>query len=212
MVNKVGFTVERVANFKCEPGKQQSFLRDAKTPGLGLRVTSGGSRTYVFEARAGDRVLRRKIGDARTMLLRDAQEIARDLKRLTDAGQDPRELDKQQQIEEQAATARELVRRAPAIEAWLIYVNAHAGRWSERHKADHEAVARAGGEKITRGRRAGMSDLKEPGILRVLLERPLPDITRTAVEAWVDKEQGRRPTRTRLALSLLSAFLRWCTD
>ena len=212
MVNKVGFTVERVANFKCEPGKQQSFLRDAKTPGLGLRVTSGGSRTYVFEARAGDRVLRRKIGDARTMLLRNAQEIARDLKRLTDAGRDPRELDRQQRLDDQAQALRERAKSAPALEAWQVYVDSHAHRWSDRHKADHDAVARAGGEQITRGKRAGMSDVKQPGILRRLLERPLKDVTRTAIEAWVDEEQAHRPTRTRLALSLLSAFLRWCSD
>lgn len=212
MVNKVGFTVERVANFKCEPGKQQSFLRDAKTPGLGLRVTSGGSRTYVFEARAGDRVLRRKIGDARTMLLRNAQEIARDLKRLTDAGRDPRELDRQQRLDDQAQALRERAKSAPALEAWQVYVDSHAHRWSDRHKADHDAVARAGGEQITRGKRVGMSDVKQPGILRRLLERPLKDVTRTAIEAWVDEEQAHRPTRTRLALSLLSAFLRWCSD
>ncbi len=212
MVNKVGFTVERVASFKCEPGKQQSFLRDAKTPGLGLRVTSGGARTYVFEARAGDRVLRRKIGDARTMLLRDAQDIARDLKRLTDAGHDPRELDREQRLADEAQAVRQRAQSAPALEAWQVYVDAHASRWSARHKADHDAVARAGGEQITRGKRAGMSDVKEPGILRALLERPVKDITRTAIEAWVDEEQVRRPTRTRLALSLLSAFLRWCAD
>jgi integrase len=212
MVNKVGFTVERVANFKCEPGKQQSFLRDAKTPGLGLRVTSGGSRTYVFEARAGERVLRRKIGDARTMLLRNAQEIARDLKRLTDTGRDPRELDRAQRLADEAQALRQRAQSAPALDAWQAYVDTHAARWSERHKSDHEALARAGGEVITRGKRAGMSDVKQPGILRSLLERPLKDITRTAVEAWVDEEQVRRPTRTRLALSLLSAFLRWCAD
>lgn len=212
MVNKVSFTVERVANFKCEPGKQQSFLRDAKTPGLGLRVTSGGSRTYVFEARAGDRVLRRKIGDARTMLLRDAQDIARDLKRLTDAGQDPRELDRAKRLADEAQALRQRVQSAPALEAWQVYVDSHAARWSERHKADHDAVARAGGEQITRGKRVGMSDVKQPGILRPLLERPLREISRTAIEAWVDEERVHRPTRTRLALSLLSSFLRWCVD
>lgn len=212
MVSKVNFTVERVAGFRCEPGKQQSFLRDAKTPGLGLRVTSGGARTYIFEARAGDKVLRRKIGDARTMPLREAQDKARELKRLTDSGQDPRELDRQQQIADQMQAARERAQSAPALEAWEAYVSAHTGRWSERHKADHDSVARSGGETITRGKRVGMSDVKEPGILRPLLERPLREITRTAVEAWVAHEQVRRPTRARLALSLLSAFLRWCAD
>lgn len=212
MVSKVNFTVERVAGFRCEPGKQQCFLRDARTPGLGLRVTSGGARSYIFEARAGDKVLRRKIGDARTMPLREAQERARDLKRLTDNGQDPREIDRAQRLADEAQALRQRAQSAPALDAWQIYVNTNAARWSERHKADHEAVARAGGEIITRGKRAGMSDVKQPGILRALLERPLKNITRTAIEAWVDEEHVHRPTRTRLALSLLSAFLRWCAD
>jgi len=45
------FTVSRAESFACAPGKQQSIYWDAKTPGLGLRVTSAGSKAYVFESR-----------------------------------------------------------------------------------------------------------------------------------------------------------------
>src|SRR5690606_27767627 len=78
--------------------------------------------------------------------------------------------------------------------------------------ADHETMAREGGEVITRGRRAGMAEKKEPGILRPLLVLPLKDITRDSVAAWLEVESSRRATRARLALSLLGAFLRWCGD
>ena len=117
MVQRVNFTVERVANFQCVPNKTQSFLRDARTPGLGLRVTLGGSRTYIFEARAGNKVLRRKIGDARTMLLKDAQAAATDLKRLTDAKKDPRVLDRQHQLALEAEEQKRQVENSPALVA-----------------------------------------------------------------------------------------------
>ncbi len=212
MVQRVNFTVERVANFQCAPDKTQSFLRDARTPGLGLRVTLGGSRTYIFEARAGNKVLRRKIGDARTMLLKDAQAAATDLKRLTDAKKDPRELDRQRQSELEAAEQKRQVENSPALFAWNTYVESNARAWSERYKLDHSVMSRPAGGTITRGKRPGMSDTKESGILRPILELPLAAITRTRIETWVDGERSRRPTRTRLALSMLTAFLNWCRD
>ena len=212
MVQKINFTVERVANFKCDPGKSQSFLRDAKTPGLGLRVTQGGARTYIFEARAGDKVLRKKIGDARTMFLKDAQDAARSLKQLTDQGLDPRELDKQRQADAHAEEQRRRVKDNPALLAWEAYVNSHSRDWSERYKKDHDLMVRPGGGKITRGKRPGMPETKEPGILRPLLELPLSAITRARVEQWIETERDRRPTRARLALSMLNAFLNWCKD
>jgi integrase len=212
MVQRVNFTVERVANFQCVPNKTQSFLRDARTPGLGLRVTMGGSRTYIFEARAGNKVLRRKIGDAKTMLLKDAQAAATDLKRLTDAKKDPRELDRQHQSELAAEEQKRQVENSPALLAWNIYIESNDRDWSKRYKLDHAVMSRPAGGTITRGKRPGMSDTKEPGILRPILELPLAAITRTRIEAWVDGERSRRPTRTRLALSMLTAFLNWCRD
>src|SRR5690606_39889209 len=45
-----------------------------------------------------------------------------------------------------------------------------------------------------------------------LLELPLKEVTRDRVAAWLDSEASRRPTRTRLALSLLATFINWCSD
>src|SRR3546814_3621482 len=73
-------------------------------------------------------------------------------------------------------------------------------------------MSRDGGEKITRGRRNGMPEKKEPGILRPLLDLPLSQITRDAVAEWLEREAPKRATRTRLALSLLATFVNWCTD
>jgi hypothetical protein len=54
-MEKLSFTVSRVESFAWSPGKQQSIYWDAKTPGLGLRVTSAGAKAYVFESRLFDR-------------------------------------------------------------------------------------------------------------------------------------------------------------
>lgn len=212
MVQRINFTVERVANFQCASDKTQTFFRDARTPGLGLRVTKGGARTYIFEARVGNQTLRRKLGDARTMLLKEAQSAAIDLKRLTDAKIDPRELDRQAKANQLSEDQRQKVLNAPALDAWRVYIQASQSVWSERYKSDHDTVARPAGGKITRGKRAGMPDTKEQGILRPILELPLSAITRTEVESWVEKERSRRAARVRLALSMLSAFLNWCSD
>jgi hypothetical protein len=37
-MEKANFTADRVAGFKCEPGKQQTIYWDGKTPGFGVRV------------------------------------------------------------------------------------------------------------------------------------------------------------------------------
>jgi integrase len=212
MAEYSNFTVERVKLFKCDPNKSQSFLRDARTPGLGLRVTKGGARTYIFEARAGERVIRKKLGDARVMLLKDAQHAAQLLKRKTDQGIDPRDLDKEKALANKQKIAKDNAELTPALNAWDTYINDRSEKWSERYKKDHEEIARLGGERITRGRRIGMPEFKAQGILRPLLEKPLRHINSVSIEMWLVSEKKTRPTRTRLALSLLTAFLNWCHD
>ena len=53
-------------------------------------------------------------------------------------------------------------------------------------------MSRAGGEKITRGKRAGQSDRKEQGILRPLLIMRLA-IRATLIKKWKPWEQSSGP-------------------
>jgi len=46
------------------PAAGQAIYRDSELKGFGLRVTSGGARTYVVEKRIGGKVRRVKIGRA----------------------------------------------------------------------------------------------------------------------------------------------------
>jgi len=40
------FTATRIADMQCKPGRNQSIYWDGKTPGLGLRVTTG-AKSYI---------------------------------------------------------------------------------------------------------------------------------------------------------------------
>lgn len=85
------FTSGRVAAFKCAEGKQQSIFWDGKTPGLGIRVTASGAKSYIFQTDLFKKTVRITIGDVRTWSVGKAQDEASRLKALTDQGIDPRE-------------------------------------------------------------------------------------------------------------------------
>src|SRR3546814_6825260 len=56
------FTPGRIASFVCPAGKQQAFLRDAEQPGLGLRVTTAGAKSYIFQGKPAGQVIRMTLG------------------------------------------------------------------------------------------------------------------------------------------------------
>lgn len=64
---------------------------DADTPGLGLRVTQGGARAYIFESRLFGKTIRKVIGDPKTIGLKDARSLASKFKAMVLQGKDPRE-------------------------------------------------------------------------------------------------------------------------
>lgn len=111
-MSKENFTASRVNSFQCKIGKQQSIYWDGKTPGLGLRVTAAGTRSYIFETSLHNKTIRLTIGDIRTWSVIKAQEEATRLKVLTDQGIDPRELLRKRQetiaAEKEAQTAIKL--------------------------------------------------------------------------------------------------------
>lgn len=210
-MHRVRLTPSRIQSFSCPADKQQAFLRDAEQPGLGVRATAG-AKVFIFQGKLAGQAIRMTIGDVSTWTLQDARARARELKTIIDQGRDPRQVVAETTAADMAARKKAEQDKTPALVAWEAYIKARAPRWSARHKADHEAMAREGGEAITRGRRRGMASTKEAGILRPLLSLPLAMIDRDAVAAWADAEAARRPTRARLALSLLSTFLTWCKD
>ncbi|MBU4317471.1 MAG: tyrosine-type recombinase/integrase [Proteobacteria bacterium] len=90
-------------------------------------------------------------------------------------------------------------------EVWLEYIDARKHKWSERHLADHLEISRQGGENFKRGK----GRLKA-GPLAQLMPLNLTDLTPVRIEVWAKLEAAKRGARTRLAFSLLRAFINWC--
>lgn len=207
---KINFTAGRISDFKCPSDKREATLWDATTKGLGLRATAT-SKSYIFLSTLKDgRKIRVTLGDPSNYGIDDARDKATELQASIKKGKDPREVEAKKITASTAKRIQAKVRRAPALDAWGEYIQARTSKWSERHKFDHESMARLGGDKITRGRRNNPEGTTEAGILRPLLVLPLSGITRDAVAAWLEPEAIKRPTRARLAVSLLATFLRWC--
>lgn len=207
---KINFTAGRINDFKCPADKQQAYVWDAVTQGLGLRATAG-SKNYIFQGKLKREVIRVKIGGLDTYGIEEAREQARTLKKILDSGRDPRQVKEETTAADIDKRKQNEIKLTPALVAWDDYIKVRTPKWSERHRIDHAAMVRVGGEKISRGKRAGMSETKEQGILRPLLTLPLSQITRDAVCEWLEPEVAKRPARARLALSVLGTFLMWCS-
>jgi integrase len=204
-MKKEGFTAARIEGYKCEPGKQQTIYWDAKTPGLGLRVTAAGARAYVFESRLFGKTVRLTIGDARAWELSKARTEASRLKTLVDDGKDPREVRAEQQAAHEARQAAKRREDVTVGDAWTAYLSARKPKWSARHYLDHVRLAETGGREVKRGNGQIVA-----GPLAALLPLRLSDLTRARVDSWLEGEAGKRPARARLAFSLLRAFVTWC--
>jgi Site-specific recombinase XerD len=229
-MEKKNFTGERVRDFACEPGKQQSIYWDAKTPGLGLRVTATGAKSYIFESRLHGKTLRLTIGSPDTWLLeshfakdketgkqvevrRGARQEASRLKALVGTGTDPREEDASKRVAHEARRAEARRQTATVGDAWADYLDYLRTALSPKTKkprsarylADHIALAAPGGEPLKRGEGKTVR-----GPLAPLMPLKLSALTAKTVAAWLVDEAQERPTNAAHAYRLLKAFIRWC--
>jgi integrase len=205
MGRRENFTADRVTKFICEPGKQQTLYWDGKTPGLGLRITMAGARSYIFETRLHGKTLRQTIGDQRTWTIGKAQAEATRLKAMADQGIDPRQQKIDLAVAAEAKKTEYLRQEVTLADAWKAYVLARKHKWSERHAQDHESACNRGGEKRKRGKG---NILAAP--LASLLDVKLSDLTAERIASWLDLETSTRPTSTALAFRLLRGCLNWC--
>jgi hypothetical protein len=118
-MEKIGFTSGRIGTLVCKAGQYQTMYRDAKTPCLGLRITKGGVKSFIFETWFNGKSLRSTIGDASTWSIAQAQTEARRLKVLTDQGIDPRETKEQEKRLHRARNAKSVA----GLVVWHEYIN-----------------------------------------------------------------------------------------
>lgn len=102
------------------------------------------------------------IGTVTDWAIEQARSKAQNLKRLIDAGTDPRELERQREAERAAKAAaerageeaRQKEAAAAALtvgEVWAAYLDVRRPFWGELHYKDHIKLARAGGVPAKRG-------------------------------------------------------------
>lgn len=207
MGKRENFTADRVAKFQCEPGKQQSIFWDGKTPGLGLRVTAKGAKSYIFETRLHGKTLRHTIGDIRTWAIGKAQDEATRLKALTDQGIDPRQQAAEQRAKAEAIQAEAKRKDLTLGDVWPVYLETRKAKWSDRHYKDHVLFSTKGGVERKRG-----SGLTVAGPLAALMPLLMSELTGPKIAEWLEAETATRPTNAAQSYRLLRAFIRWAAD
>ena len=230
---KVELSLDKIAKFTCPAGKQQAFLWDTKQPGLAVRVTSTGAKSFVFESKLRWKTIRITLGDVRTWYLnsvwsgigeerkeihRGAREEAGRLRVLIDNGKDPRQVaadeiaaenaKREQEAAAEQARQKEALRNSVTVEkAWAQYLAnppmKKGKTWGERHLADHHKV-------MQQERTKENGKTLTAGALASLAGLPLSELTKERVTEWILAETPKRPTQTALAFRLLRAFLNWC--
>ena len=191
LTQRVNLTVGAIERLACPEGKQQAFMRDSGAPGLRVRVTAAGAKSFVYEAKLNRRTIRRTIGDVKLWSIDQARAEARRLAVVLDGGDDPRELERARLAEAAAKIAA--ARAAAAAQAltvgdlWPRYLaNGKPKRreaWKPRYRADLEAMAAPGGVEKKRG-----EGLTRPGPLFPLLALPLAGVNEDTLKSWFDSE------------------------
>ncbi|WP_052321577.1 tyrosine-type recombinase/integrase [Ralstonia sp. A12] len=218
---KINFTAARVDAHHCPPGEvtekgnpvTQAFLWDSKTPGLGLRATIAGAKSYIFQGKIHGQTVRLTIGDTRSWTISKAQEEARRLQTLIDSGQDPREVKEEQRASYEARQVAALRESATVSQAWADYMSDLRTKISPKTKQprsatyinDHIKLAAPGGTPTKRG-----SKQTERGPLYPLMGLKLSELTTKAICTWLESEVPSRPTSAAYAFRMLKAFARWC--
>ncbi|MGX0136288.1 tyrosine-type recombinase/integrase [Cupriavidus metallidurans] len=210
---KVNFTAERVSSFEAAPGKTQTIHWDAKTAGLGLRVTASGARSYIFESRLFGKTVRVTIGSAQAWPLAKARTEAARLKTVIDSGLDPRELAAEQQAAHSARKAEAERQSVTFSDAWDAYLTELQKKVSPKTKKprssqyieDHRKLAAAGGAEKKRGK-----GLTSQGPLYPLMQVKLSEMTGAKIASWLEDEVAERPTSAAYAYRILKAWARWC--
>jgi integrase len=206
------FTSKRVAMLQHGGGSFPTFHWDGGFPGLGLRITPAGARSFIYQGMLNGKSIRLTIGDISTWTVAQARSEARQLANSFDRGIDPRAV----KAEQRAAKERAGIMVA---DAWERYLAAHKGIWSERHMRDHEYLAKA------------PQDGHVTGIVWPLLQKSLMEFTQGVVKRWAEDaiadfakrqaiaESSGKGTNIRgrnnallQAFIRLRAFWRWCCE
>lgn len=189
---------------KLDPSDKQYFAWDTAYKGLGVRVSPGGSKSFVYQARlaGGGTTKRITLGRYPLMSLQDAITAASGVSKLLVEGVDPKRL-KAEQLAKNKSFARDNVRKSIAFgDLFVQYLAANKAAWSQNYIDDHyEAVRPYLTDKPYKA---------QP--LANIWETPLGELTPDYVERWVRKENETRPTSMARSFRMFKACANWAEE
>lgn len=150
-------------SFPKPPNSGQVDYWDETLPGFGMRVSSGGTRTWVVMYRYNGVKRRMKIGDAKTKGLADARDDAKEALRKAEKGLDP------------ATEKRALTARADTVtELADLYIERHAKKKKRSWKKDRQILDREVLPVIGRKRAVDVTRQDVRDILQPIIDRDAP--------------------------------------
>ena len=205
----VNLTVGAIERLTCPAGKQQAFMRDTGAPGLRVRVTMAGAKSFVYESKLNRQTIRRTIGDVKLWSIEQARAEARRLAVLLDGKKDPREIERQEQADKSAEKAAATAQALTVGDLWPDYLETGKPKrrdaWKPRYLEDLKRMSAPGGEPKKRG-----TGTTRPGPIYPLLALPLVNITEDTLKDWHDTEARSSKHQAARALMMFRGFLRWC--
>jgi integrase len=200
----------------CPTDKPFVLLRDSDKKGLRLRVTRAGGKHWQFETRIKGKLFSRSLGEWPTLSLKQARDMAHELRGLTETGKDPRELERKQAEAERAEQQRQQAARLAAAaqsltvgEVWPRYLKEGRPKrkdsWKPGYLASLNVMSSPGGVPKKRGQ-----GVTRPGAIYPLLALALVEVTEDALKVWFDRESRTSKHQAARALMMFRGFLRWC--
>jgi integrase len=190
-------TDRTINSLKPAKAGQRYDVRDGVVPGLGVRVTDRGQKTFVLTTRypGSENPTRRALGDVGALKLADARDKAREWLKLIKTGVDPKAIEEaQRQAEAEKRLASERAKQntfAAVVEVFLEeYVQ---GRGMRQGKAVERRV--------------------RTELLPHWSDKPIQSITRDDVEDLIEKIVKRpAPRYAHNVLDDIKMMFGWCVD
>ena len=186
------FTDSGVSKLK-PPDKGQEDHWDALTPGFGLRISHGGTRTWLVQTRVlkngAWKQTRITLGRYPTMTLAEARESAREVQKDAQAGKDPRGRAKQDKAALEEASR----------DTWAVLAEMFLSKYPKSEDLRETTIRDY--------RRA----LQGPDI-QDWADRPVASITRKDIRIRLDTVAGRAPIQANRLRAYWGKFFNWLVE
>jgi integrase len=160
------------------PNKTEEHY-DSVVPGLAVRVTRKGSKSFVFRYWYDGKSKQRTIGRVGTYSLKEARDKVKEWRKLLDDGIDPR-YEKKRNLEEKVVTVKDYL---------------------ERFKVDHvKRRLRPSTQKTYNSRIDKLIDSE-------LADIPIRELSKANIKKYLDKESVKHPVNANRLHSILSSML-----